>query len=148
MADQNDITSSSVQLQKLIEEGDQLQLLEEMFATREELLKVVRYFYFKKGYALSIKGSKKDKYVTIGCDRGGHYRDRVNIPIEHHERSTSTRLINCPFEIQGKVQDNGFWKLVMRTDSHNHEACMDMSGHSSAQHFSKEEKSSIDDMTK
>ena len=47
-------------------------------------------------------------HVTIGCDRGGQYCDGPKIPPKQRLRNTSTHLINCPFEIQGKRQEDGF----------------------------------------
>ncbi|KAF5176388.1 Methylmalonate-semialdehyde dehydrogenase [Thalictrum thalictroides] len=56
------------------------------FQSREELLKYVRGFSLSQGYATTIRDSKKDKYVTIGCDRGGIYRNRMNTPVEERKR--------------------------------------------------------------
>ncbi|KAL6567006.1 hypothetical protein OROMI_015410 [Orobanche minor] len=112
-------------------QDNNLQILDIRYELREELSKAVKEFYFKKGCDLSIKSSRKDMYVTIGCDRGGPYRDRQNIPIEERQRKTKTRLISCPFEIQGK-RDGDCWIVVMKNDSHNHELSIDMCGHPSS----------------
>lgn len=56
----------------------------------------------------------KDIYLTIGCDRGGCYRNKWHVPMERQQRKTTTRLINCPFEIQSKRQDDRFWVFEVK----------------------------------
>ncbi|KAL6547501.1 hypothetical protein OROMI_023222 [Orobanche minor] len=124
-------------------------LLAAEYQTREELLKVVKGFYSTKGYALSIKGSRLNKYVTLGCDRGGVYRDRKNLSIEEEKkRKTTTRLVNCPFQLYGKRLLDGFWKLTIKNESHNHEPSEDMSGHPSERILSEEEVLVVDKMSR
>ncbi|KAJ9538818.1 hypothetical protein OSB04_031551 [Centaurea solstitialis] len=41
------------------------------FESSDDLLKNVQEFYYSKGYALSIRSSRKDKYVILQCVRGG-----------------------------------------------------------------------------
>lgn len=78
-------------------------LFHEKFHNREELIQKARQFYAAKGYGLSIRDSKKDKYVVLCCDRGGKYRNRGKISIDNRKKITCTRLINYPFELQGKL---------------------------------------------
>ncbi|KAL6579552.1 hypothetical protein OROMI_009768 [Orobanche minor] len=61
------------------------------YQTREDLLKAAKGFYSAQGYALSIKGSRLNKYVTLGCDRGRVYRDRKNLTIEEEDRQLEIR---------------------------------------------------------
>ena len=68
-----------------------------------------------------IKGSRKDRYMTIGCDRRGCYRNRRNIPMEKRQRKTESRLIVFPFQIQGKRQVDGFWTFEIRKNIHRHD---------------------------
>ncbi|GKD70891.1 PKS-NRPS hybrid synthetase, partial [Tanacetum coccineum] len=49
------------------------------FQSRDELLKGVRAFYWNKGYELSIRNSRKDKFVLLKCDLGGSYQDTRDI---------------------------------------------------------------------
>ncbi|KAL6543671.1 hypothetical protein OROGR_010168 [Orobanche gracilis] len=56
-------------------------LLGAEYQTREELLKVVKGFYSIKGYALSIKGSGLNKYVTLGCT--GVFKATMGLPCAH-----------------------------------------------------------------
>ncbi|KAL3517008.1 hypothetical protein ACH5RR_023910 [Cinchona calisaya] len=130
-----------------IEEGTVHALFDKKFETRDKLMRATREFYLKRGYILSIKSSRKDKYVTVGCDRGGQYRDK-GIPTRERQRNTSSRLINCPFQIQGKLTQDGFWKIFVRNGSHNHESSADLMGHPFARIFSKEEIKSIDGLSK
>lgn len=81
------------------DQNEALQLPVGNFESREDLLNIVRDFVVMQGYAISIKKSKKDKFVIIGCDRGGSYRNRYGIPMENRKRKTASRLINCPFEV-------------------------------------------------
>ncbi|XP_050221087.1 uncharacterized protein LOC126671359 [Mercurialis annua] len=140
--------NTEAESQECNEQRNMLDLLSKKFQTRDELIVHVRNFFFEKGYVLSIQSSRKDKYVTIGCDLGGIYRNRHCVPFDKRQRKTSTRLRNCPFMIKGKKQDEGFWTLEEKNNLHNHEASVDMSGHSSCRHLSKEEISSVETMSK
>ncbi|KAL6566854.1 hypothetical protein OROMI_015258 [Orobanche minor] len=78
----------------------------------ELLLNSVREKALTQGYSTKIKRSKKNKYVIIGCDRGGTYRP-YHVPLDQRKRSSSSRLIDCPFEIWGKRKSNGSWKHTL-----------------------------------
>ena len=106
-----------------------LSLLEVNFHSREELLVVVHKIEFKEGYVTVIRRSKADKCVFIGSDRGGKYRDTRMVSLEKRKRKTTSRLLNCPFEIVGRRKPEGFWKVEIKNFSHNHEPSRDMSGH-------------------
>ncbi|KAK9673230.1 hypothetical protein RND81_12G154800 [Saponaria officinalis] len=114
------------------------------FRTREELFEDVRSYFVSKGYAISIKNSKKNQYVTIACDRGGVYSCKSKNPLESRKRETSTRLINCPFKIQGKRKSDGLWTLDLINISHNHDASENMSGHPSCRRLTKSETSEVE----
>ncbi|XP_074281819.1 protein FAR1-RELATED SEQUENCE 5-like [Silene latifolia] len=114
------------------------------FHTREELFEDVKSCFVSKGYAISIKNSKKDEYVTIGCDRGGVYRSKSKNPLESLKKETSTRLINCPFKIQGKRKSDGLWTLDLIDISHNHDPSKDMAGHPSCRRLTKSETSEVE----
>lgn len=96
------------------------QLLNLKFDTRNELLYAVRRFYAAKGYVLSIRGSRPDKYVNLRCERSGCYRDTRQVPADQRKRKRTSRLIGCPFEIRGKKQEEGFWMVEIREPKHNH----------------------------
>ncbi|CAL5377645.1 unnamed protein product [Camellia sinensis] len=121
------------------------------FLDREELIQHVGEFAISQGYVVTIKQSKKDRVVILGCDRGGVYRNRRK-PIdeasgEHsRKRKTGSRLTNCPFECVGK-KDDGLWVLTIKNGEHNHEPLKDISEHPSARRFTETEVLLIKEMT-
>ncbi|XP_011087969.1 methylmalonate-semialdehyde dehydrogenase [acylating], mitochondrial [Sesamum indicum] len=121
------------------------------FIDREELIQHVGEFAISQGYVVTIKQSKKEKVVVLGCDRGGVYRDRrktVDEASGEHlrKRKSGSRLTNCPFELVGKKED-GLWVLTVKNGSHNHEPMKDMSEHPSARRFNEKEVMLIKEMT-
>ncbi|XP_057464974.1 methylmalonate-semialdehyde dehydrogenase [acylating], mitochondrial-like isoform X2 [Actinidia eriantha] len=121
------------------------------FVDREELIQHVGEFALSQGYVATIKQSKKDRVVILGCDRGGVYRNRRK-PVdeasgEHpRKRKTGSRLTNCPFECVGK-RDDGLWVLTIKNGSHNHEPLRDISEHPAARRFTETEVLLIKEMT-
>ncbi|KAJ9705582.1 hypothetical protein PVL29_003582 [Vitis rotundifolia] len=121
------------------------------FIDREELIQHVGDFALSQGYVVTIKQSKKDKVVVLGCDRGGVYRNRRK-PVdessaEHvRKRKTGSRLTNCPFEVVGKKED-GLWVLNIKNGEHNHDPIRDISEHPSSRRFTEREVLLIKDMT-
>ena len=66
--------------------------------------------------------------------------------MENHKRKTASRLINCPFEVQGKRKADGLFAMVVNA-SHNHDPSVDMFGHPSCRRFSKEHVTRIKEMS-
>ena len=90
---------------------------------------------------MSIRNSRKDKFVLLKCDLGGSYRDARDKNIaENRKRSTGTHLIECPFSIKGKNGGDGVWVFEAIDLTHNHEPSTDMSGHSSVDYHQKKYK--------
>ncbi|XP_062100666.1 uncharacterized protein LOC133806588 isoform X2 [Humulus lupulus] len=116
------------------------------FEDREDLIKYVRDFGASQGYVVTIKKSRKDRRVILGCDRGGVYRNRRKIDESKRKRKASSRLINCPFEAIGKKEDD-VWVLAIKNGEHNHEALKDMSEHPYSRRFTEEEVRKIKVMT-
>ncbi|KAL6531563.1 hypothetical protein OROMI_027926 [Orobanche minor] len=116
------------------------------FQDREDLIQYVRDFGACQGYVVTIKKSRKDRRVILGCDRGGVYRNRRKIDESKRKRKASSRLINCPFEAIGKKEDD-LWVLTIRNGEHNHEALKDMSEHPYSCRFTEEEIRRIKEMT-
>lgn len=121
------------------------------FIDREELIQHVGDFALSQGYVVTIKQSKKDKVVVLGCDRGGVYRNRRKLvdesSAEHvRKRKTGSRLTNCPFEVVGKKED-GLWVLAIKNGEHNHDPIRDISEHPSSRRFTEREVLLIKDMT-
>ncbi|XP_022775040.1 uncharacterized protein LOC111317012 isoform X2 [Durio zibethinus] len=117
-----------------------------MFQDREELIKHVRDFGASQGYVVTIKKSRKDRRVILGCDRGGVYRNRRKIDESKRKRKACSRLINCPFEAIGKKEDDA-WVLTIKNGEHNHEPLKDMSEHPYSRRFTEEEVRQIKLMT-
>ncbi|KAH9664299.1 methylmalonate-semialdehyde dehydrogenase (acylating) [Citrus sinensis] len=116
------------------------------FQDREDLIKHVRDFGTNQGYVVTIKKSRKDRRVILGCDRGGVYRNRRKIDENKRKRKACSRLINCPFEAIGKKEDD-VWVLTIKNGEHNHEPFKDMSEHPYSRRFSEEEVKQIKLMT-
>ncbi|OMO85283.1 Methylmalonate-semialdehyde dehydrogenase [Corchorus capsularis] len=121
------------------------------FVDREELIQHVGEFAVSQGYVVTIKQSKRDKVVVLGCDRGGVYRNRRKHVDESaaeciRRRKTGSRLTNCPFEVVGK-KDDGLWVLTVKNGTHNHEPLKDIGEHPSARRFSEKEVLLIKEMT-
>ncbi|XP_023543660.1 uncharacterized protein LOC111803473 isoform X3 [Cucurbita pepo subsp. pepo] len=116
------------------------------FDDREDLIKYVRDFGADQGYVVTIKKSRKDRRVILGCDRGGLYRNRRKIDESRRKRKASSRLINCPFEAIGKKEDDA-WMLTIKNGDHNHEPLKDMSEHPYSRRFTEDEVRQIKLMT-
>lgn len=116
------------------------------FEDREDLIKYVRDFGADQGYVVTIKKSRKDRRVILGCDRGGVYRNRRKIDESPRKRKASSRLINCPFEAIGKKEDDA-WMLTIKNGDHNHEPLKDMSEHPYSRRFTEDEVKQIKLMT-
>lgn len=121
------------------------------FANREQLIEHVGDFAISQGYVVSIKKSRKDRVVVLGCDRGGVHRTRNRTsetePAEcTRKRKNGSRHINCPFEVMGKY-DNGVWYLIVKDGTHNHEPLKDISEHPAARRFTEDEVIRIKEMT-
>ncbi|XP_078176323.1 protein FAR1-RELATED SEQUENCE 5-like [Carex rostrata] len=136
-------------------ENEKLELIILSFEASDELIKGAHTFFPERGYGfpergygLSICSSRKDKYVVLECDRGGCYRDPCNVSTEQRKRTTTSRLTNCPFNIKGKRQDNELWTIEIKSYEHNHEASVDVTGHSICRRLSQEEIKGVDHMSK
>nr|XP_048335087.1 uncharacterized protein LOC107425045 isoform X2 [Ziziphus jujuba var. spinosa] len=131
---------------ELTEQNEMLPPQPGTFQDREDLIKYVRDFGANQGYVVTIKKSRKDRRVILGCDRGGVYRNRRKIDESKRKRKASSRLINCPFEAIGKKEDD-MWVLTIKNGDHNHEALRDMSEHPYSRRFTEEEVRQIKLMT-
>ncbi|KAM5548440.1 methylmalonate-semialdehyde dehydrogenase [acylating], mitochondrial-like [Rosa sericea] len=121
------------------------------FVDRDELIQHVGDFAVSQGYVVTIKQSKRDRVVILGCDRGGVYRNRKkqvdeSCSEQNKRRKAGSRLTNCPFEAVGKKGD-GLWVLTVKNGTHNHEPLKDISEHPSARRFNEREVLMIKEMT-
>jgi hypothetical protein len=79
---------------------------EQVFETREELLASIQQHALAHGYAITTVSSSRDRNITLGCDRGGYYHDRINAPEGAKRRKTSTKRIGCLFRLYAKKLNN------------------------------------------
>jgi hypothetical protein len=103
--------------------------IEQVFETREQLLASIQQYALSHGYAITTIRSTKDKNITLGCDRGGVYHDRIKAPDGAKRRKTSTKRIGCPFRLYGKKLTSNQWHIEVRNPTHNHETDDNMIGH-------------------
>jgi MULE transposase domain len=121
---------------------------EQIFDSRELLIDSVRQHALSQGYAISITGANANRNVSLGCDRGGKYHDRINAPEGAKRRLTTTRRIGCPFKLYGKkILNSEKWELKVRHPSHNHPADNSMIGHPSARKLTEEQLRNVHHMS-
>lgn len=117
---------------------------EQIFDSRELLIASVRLHALSQGYAIVTTGANANRNVSLGCDRGGKYNDRVNATEGANRRVTTTRRIGCPFKLYGKrIPSSEKWELKVRNPSHNHQADNSMIAHPSARKFTEEQLRNI-----
>ncbi|KAL6507323.1 hypothetical protein OROGR_023518 [Orobanche gracilis] len=58
-----------------------LELSEKTYQNREDLLECVRVTPMSQGCTVTIRRSKAERYVIIGCDREGTYRSSNHHPM-------------------------------------------------------------------
>ncbi|XP_068492226.1 PKS-NRPS hybrid synthetase cheA-like [Phaseolus vulgaris] len=124
----------------------------EVFRTRDELLKWVRKVAFHFGFVIVILRSDtstgqqgRKTFVLLGCERGGKYR-RYKKDLQVTE--SKTRKCGCPFRLRGyPVKSGEGWILKLICGSHNHELANTLVGHPYAGRFTCNEKSMLMDMT-
>ena len=119
---------------------------EQIFDSRDLLIASVRQHALSQGYAITTVRSITEKYIYLGCDRGGTYRDRLNAPEGAKRRTTTTRRIGCPFKLYGKKIINDKWELQVQTPNHNHAADNNMIGHPTARRLTEEQLQKILDL--
>jgi hypothetical protein len=75
---------------------------EQVFETREQLLASIQQHALTHGYAITTVLSSRDRNITLSCDRGGPYYDRIDALDRAKRRKTSTKRISCPFRLYAK----------------------------------------------
>jgi len=114
------------------------------YVTSEELYSEARKFSLHHGFVVTNAGNADSNRIRLKCDRGGVYRSRRsdNEAGGSLRPNTSSRLINCPFRINGKKRNDG-WFMNITSRYHNHDAEGDLSGHSQARVMTEEERATI-----
>ena len=118
-----------------------------IFESHEALINHAKMHAFSHGYAVSIKRSERNKFVYLRCDIGGNYNERTKVTDETRQRATSTRAIDCPFELYGKMMKDGQWRLTINNANHNHEASEDISGHPSSRRLNEADYQKVKEMS-
>jgi hypothetical protein len=103
--------------------------IEQVFESREQLLATIEQHALSHGYAITTISSNPSRNITLGCDRGGVYHDRIDAPDGAKRRRTSTKRIGCQFRLYAKKLNTGQWEVQVRNPTHNHEPDDNMIGH-------------------
>ncbi|XP_068477380.1 PKS-NRPS hybrid synthetase cheA-like [Phaseolus vulgaris] len=125
---------------------------DEVFRTRDELLKWVRKVAFDIGFCIVILRSDtstgqrgRKTFVLLGCERGGQYKPYKK---DLQVTESGTRKCGCPFRLRGyPVKSDEGWILKLICGSHNHELANTLVVHPYAGRFTCSEKSMLMDMT-
>ena len=80
-----------------VESNGLLSLTIKKFLDTKKFIDTVRNLILKEEYVTTIRRSKANSYVILGCDRGGKYR--ATAPLDRRTKTSTSRLINCPFEV-------------------------------------------------
>ena len=88
----------------------------------------------------------RTSFVLIGCERSGQYRSRKK---DFYRRDTGSRKYRCPFKLRGKpVVGEQSWMVKLMCESHNHELAKSIVRYPYVGRLTKDEKTTIVDMTK
>jgi len=125
----------------------------EIFLTREDLIKWVRGVAFDLGFVFIILRSDKynrqperKTYVLLGCEMGGKYK-KYKSDVE--SSLSSTRKCECPFKLRGKPISKGDgWVLEVICGYHNHDFSDTLVGHPFASRLKSCEQLLLVDVTR
>ncbi|KKY21441.1 putative isochorismatase family [Phaeomoniella chlamydospora] len=100
---------------------------ERSYPDKQSLMADVQEYGRQHGYNVVVKTSSiptpskphRIAKVWLRCDKGGTYRPRNGLTEETRKRKRSSRLVNCPFQLQA-VCENGMWFLRVLVAHHNH----------------------------
>jgi hypothetical protein len=117
------------------------------YASSEALMEAVQAFATSQGYVVTRKRTVEGKKLWIKCDRGGNYDGRYKIDDSTRQRTTSSRLTDCPFELYARVlASDKQWHLKVKCSEHNHERSDSLSGHPTARRLNDAQKASVKQM--
>lgn len=118
-----------------------------VYPSRDELITAAKSHAARHHYAITIRTSKPGR-VWLKCDRGGSYRNRLDLNDNTRKRTTGSRLINCPFSVTGTQLINGSWQLSVPNAAHNHEIASSLLAHPSLRRLDQDQMQSVRQMTK
>ena len=126
---------------------------DDIFSTREDLIKWVRGVAYNLGFVVIILRSDKyngqpgrKTHVLLGCERGGKYR---KYKCDAEPSLSGTRKCDCPFRLRGRPISQGEgWVLNVKCGYHNHDVSSTLVGHPYAGRLKSSEHSLLVDTTK
>ncbi|KAJ9542899.1 hypothetical protein OSB04_029405, partial [Centaurea solstitialis] len=114
-----------------------------VFISRQNLIDWVHHVGKSLGYVIVTKRSKTST-IVFQCDRSGIYKSK-----KISTKNTSTKKINCPFELEGKrsaMEDS--WTLRVICEMHNHEPALHLEGHPYARRLTDNEARLVEDLSR
>ncbi|KAI9921970.1 hypothetical protein PsorP6_001626 [Peronosclerospora sorghi] len=126
---------------------------ETSYCSVDVMLQRVKEFGHSQGYAIRIGRSDDSRNrIVLVCDRGATYHranstDSDPSNMNKQSRCSGTRLINCPFQLYGKLlKSDGCWHLFIRNGENNHGPSMDIAGHPSARRLQPDQRTITEQM--
>jgi hypothetical protein len=117
------------------------------YPSLKALMESVQTFAATQGYVVTKKRTVEGKKLWIKCDRGGRYDDRYKLDDSTRQRTTASRLIDCPFELYARVYaSDKQWHLKVKCSEHNHARSESLSGHPIARRLVDTQKASVRQM--
>ena len=117
------------------------------FPTSDAVMEAVQAFAATQGYLVTKERTVEGKKIWIKCDRGRSYDDRYELDESTRQRTTSSRLTDCPFELYARVlSSDKQWHLKVKCSEHNHERSECLSGHPMARRLTETQKALVKQM--
>ena len=87
-------------------------------------------------------------FLTLGCERSGHYKHANRPRKRKGEVLTGTKKIDCPFRLRGRPVGDVGWKVTVLCGQHNHDRAETLVGHPYPGRLNPDEKVFVGQMTK
>jgi Transcription factor AFT len=102
------------------------------FPTRDNCIAVVKQYYLERNVILQIHKNSDKRRVIFKCYHGGIYRNSMNLEDHNRKRKTSSKLINCPFQVKATYSNKiDLWTFVGENgEPHNHQRSDALAGYS------------------
>ncbi|KAE8179523.1 hypothetical protein CF328_g9452, partial [Tilletia controversa] len=104
---------------------------EAAFDTKSSAIAYAQIWGGAEGYAVVTTSSAKGgRYVYLGCDKGGKYKNCRGLNEENRQRKSATSKVGCFFKLRLKNENDGLWHLVVVNAHHNdHEVSTNIIAH-------------------
>lgn len=118
---------------------------EQSYESRDQLLTTLRNYAFSQGYVIVTNNSNPERNVTLRCDRGGHYVDKIKTPDGAKRRRTKTRLVGCNFHLYASLRTKGDnrWHVKVVNGEHTHELEADLTAHPGARTLTPQQRKDV-----